>query len=317
MEECQSNASGEGPRKDVSPHSATYRSIVVADADHRGVYCPGNTITRIYTDLSLRKRGPSQTVTLERVEALSNTQAVLSEKTSSTLESPNTTVNQVNDAVQALEMTATTSHQSTSLALEQLNDKMQYLSGLSTGQSETLNATCNAILELLKQQLPVRSQQSAESSRSEAIPSGAAESSRETELEGRAQDDVGDDERLQHAIDRLCHLTKEKEKTVFSAEAETIIHDVQQIFELLLEADQEQYVEDRKGKRPRENDTMDDQLLYQHEVKRIKGFLSASHCIAINDKGQCEPDMVVPFSMVLPTGDAHCHWRFCLDSCLY
>ena len=228
-------------------------------------------------------------MSLERVEALSSTQAVLGEKTSSTLERTNTTVNQVNDSVQALELTANTSHKSTSLALEQLNDKMQHLAGLSTGQSETLNATCNAILELLKQQLPVRSQQSAEALRHETIPFGAAESSRETDMGGRAQDDVGDDERLQHAIDRLCHLTKEKEKTVFSAEAQTIIHDVQDIFELLFEADEKERVEDRKRKRLREtyesDMTDDDHLLYQHEFKRIRGLLSASHCIAINEKG--------------------------------
>ena len=227
---------------------------------------------------------------LKRIEALSNTQAVLSEKTSSTLERTNITVNQVNDSVQALEMTASTSHQSTLLALAQLNDRMQDLSGLSTGQSETLNATCNAILELLKQQFPVRSQQSGtESFRHEAIPPGAAETDRDMGKDGLGQGNVGSDERLQHAIDRLCHLTQEKEQTVFSAEAETIIHDVQHIFELLLEADEQERVEDRKRKRLRkayESDMTDDEyLLYQHEVKRIRGFLSASHCIAINEKG--------------------------------
>lgn len=229
-------------------------------------------------------------MSLKRVEALSNTQAVLSEKTSSTLERTNTTVNQVNDSVQALELTASTSHQSTLLALAQLNDRMQDLSGLSTGQSETLNATCNAILELLKQQFPVKSQQSAtESFRHEAIPPGQTETVRDMEMDGRAQGNVGGDERLQHAIDRLCHLTKKKEQTVFSAEAETIIHDVQHIFELLLEADKEERIEDRKRKRSREtyesDKTDDDLLLYQYEVKRIRSFLSASHCISINEKG--------------------------------
>ena len=86
-------------------------------------------------------------MSLEQVEALSQTQIVLSTKNSNTLESTKTAVDQLNDNVRTLETTANTSQQDACLALEQLSNKMQHLSGLPTAQSE-LSATCNAILEL-------------------------------------------------------------------------------------------------------------------------------------------------------------------------
>lgn len=56
-----------------------------------------------YTDPCLRKRGSSHTLSLERIEALSSTQAVQSEKSSSIQERTNTAVNKVHDSVKLLE----------------------------------------------------------------------------------------------------------------------------------------------------------------------------------------------------------------------
>lgn len=226
-------------------------------------------------------------MSLERVEALSQTQIVLSTKSSNTLESTKTAVDQLNDNVRALETTANTSQQDACLALEQLSNKMQHLSGLPTAQSE-LSATCNAILELLKQQLPAKPQISAAKTlQDEAVPPRAAETFEEMELEGKSHDSSDDDDDLLCALDRLRQLAKENEKTMFSEEAEAIIHDVQHISDLLFEAEEDGSRKERKGKRPRKSyeSDMDDDLLYQQEVKRIKGLLAVSHCISINEKG--------------------------------
>lgn len=243
-----------------------------------------------YTDPRLRKRGSSHTLSLERIEALSSTQAILSEKSSGIQERTNAAVNQVHDSVQALGIAAITSQQQSMLAFEQLSDKIQHMSGLSTGQSEILNATCNAILGLLKQHFPAKPGSSvAEDFRHEAFPHHTSEDPEEIQVDAKAEDTSGDDNRLQHALDRLCHLAKEAGKTVHCEEAETILRDIQQVFELLLEAEEKEFVKDRKGKRSRETykgDVMEDQLLYQREVKRIKGFISASQSIAINEKGR-------------------------------
>ena len=255
-------------------------------------------MTSSHTDLASSKRGYSHTMSIESLEALANTHVVLSAKNLSTLETTNAAVNQINDSVQAFGTTANASHQSTLLSLEQLGDKMQHLSGLSIAQSENLNATCNAILELLKQQLPAKPHQSAtEAFQHEAVRPGAVEDSEEMKMEAKAHDSSGDNNDLQHALDRLCHFAKQKEKTVFSEEAETILHNIQHIFELLLEAEEEECGEKRKGKRLwdlYEEDITDDHQLYQHEAKRIKGLLSASHCISINEKGQYEIYLGVP-----------------------
>ena len=243
-----------------------------------------------YAHPRLRKRGSSHTLSLERIEASSSTQAVLSEKSSGIQEKTNTAVNQVHDSVQALGMAAITSQQQNMLAFEQLSDKIQHISSSSTGQSENLNSTCNAILNLLKQHFPAKpGNPVAKDFQHETFPHQTSEDPEEMQVDANAQDTSGDDNSLRHALDRLCHLAKEAGKTVHCEEAEKILSDIQQIFELLLEAEEKEFVKDRKGKRSREDDKSDDvedQLLYQREVKRIKGFISASQSIAINEKGK-------------------------------
>ena len=243
-----------------------------------------------YTHPRLRKRGSSHTLSLERIEASSSTQAVLSEKSSGIQERTNEAVNQVHDSIQALGMAAIKSQQQNMLAFEQLGDKLQHISGSSTGQSETLNTTCNAILELLKQHFPAKpGNPVAKDFQHETFPHQTSEDPEEMQVDANAQDTSGDDNSLRHALDRLCHLAKEAGKTVHCEEAEEILSDIQQIFELLLEAEEKEFVKDRKGMRSREDDRSDDvedQLLYQREVKRIKGFISASQSIAINEKGK-------------------------------
>ena len=237
-------------------------------------------------------------MSLDKIEALSRTHLVLSRKNASTLERTDTVVNQVSDSIQALGTIANASHQSTLLSLEQLSDKMQYLSGMSSGQSETLNATCNAILELLKQQLPaIPLHSAAKSNQHEATSPEAMNHSQEVETEGKVHISSCDDHSLQNALDRLCHFAKQKEKTAFSEEAETVIRSLQHILKLLLLAEEEECGEERKGKTYRESyerDIAHNSLLYKDEVRQIKRMLGASHCVSINEKSQYKTDLETP-----------------------
>ena len=239
-------------------------------------------------DRSVSGRGSSHTMTLDKIEALSRTHLIQSTKNTSTLERTDKVMNQVSDSIQVLGTVANASHQSTILSLEQLSEKMQYLSGLSTGQSETMNATCNAILELLKQQLPAKPlHPAAKAFQHEIISPGGMNHSQEVEPDGKAHIDLGDDYDLQNALDRLCHFAKQKEKTAFSEEAETVIRNLQHILKLLLLAEEEERGEDRKGKahgETSERDITHNNLVYQDEVKQIKRMLGGSHCVSINEK---------------------------------
>ena len=228
-------------------------------------------------------------MSFHKIEALSRTHLIQSKKNTSTLERTDTVMNQVSDSIQALGTTANASHQSTILSLEQLSDRMQYLSGLSTGQSETINATCNAILELLKQQLPAKPlHPAAKAFQHENISPGGMNHSQDVETDGKAHINPGDDHDLQNAFDRLCHFAKQNEKTAFSEEAETVIRDLQHILKLLLWAEEEKREEGRKGKThgvTSERDITHNNRVYQDEVKQIKRMLGASHCVSINAKG--------------------------------
>ncbi|KAK0509564.1 hypothetical protein JMJ35_007958 [Cladonia borealis] len=239
-----------------------------------------------YTALSLQigiiegKRGSEHTHSLERVEELSNKQVALSTSNSDTLERAIAAVGQMRDSVQGIGAASQASDQRSSQALRMLGDKMEDIASLSTEQSNTLEA----IFELLKQQFSAKSQEAS----GETVAAEAVETSEDVDMDTNARANSSGYDDLQESLSRLRHLAQEKQNTVFSAEAEAIIQDFERIFFPPLNAERdERSNKDDKGKRRRdstESDSNGDELEYQHEIKRIKGLLTASHCVAVNDK---------------------------------
>ena len=233
------------------------------------------------TDIVVRKRGSTHTHSLERVEVLSNKQVALSTSNSDMLERAIVAVGQMRDSVQDIGAVSQASDQRSSQALRMLGDKMDDIASLSTEQSNTLEA----IFELLKQQFPAKSPEAS----GEIVRAEAVETSEDVDMDENAHASSSDYDDLQESLSRLRNLAQEKQKTVFSAEAEAIIQDLEQIFFLRLNAERDERPdENNQGKRCKnstESDSNSDELEYQHEIKRIKGLLAASHCVAVNDKG--------------------------------
>ena len=212
---------------------------------------------------------------------LSNRQVALNATNSDKLERTRAAMDQVCDSIQDLGAMSQVSNHSTCQALKEIGDKAGDLFGSSTEQSKTLNA----IFELLKQQTPVKSQQTS----AEAVSHEATEIDDDVEMEGRSHESL-DDDGLQDAINRLRYLAKEEKKTIISDEAIAMIRDVNKIFALPLKAEGDgKSVKHRGNKRGRESNANypkhDRDLEYRHEVNRIKGLLTTSHCVAINEKG--------------------------------
>ena len=152
---------------------------------------------------------------------------------------------------------------------------------LSAEQSNKLNT----ILELLKERLPAKPEQMG----ADAVDSEATHFSDDVEMDKNTHEISDSDRGLQVALDRLCQYANENEKMVFSAEADAIIRDIENIFSLYSNVEvKEKHTENQKGKRrgeSSESGSDDDDLQYQHEVKRMKGLLIASNGVAINHKG--------------------------------
>ena len=243
--------------------------------------CSQDPLLSFITDIVLRKRGSTHTQSLERVEMLSNRQVALSTSNSDTLERAIAAVDQMRDSVQGIGAASQASDQRSSQALRMLGDKMEDIASLSTNQSNTLEA----ILELLKRQFSAKSQEASGGT----VPAEAVETSEDVYMDANAHANSSGYDDLEESLSRLRHLAQEKQKTVFSAEAEAIIQDLERIFFPPLNAERdERSNKDNKGKRRRdftESDSNGDELEYQHEIKRIKGLLTASHCVAVNDKG--------------------------------
>lgn len=233
-------------------------------------------------DIMFRKALSSHTKSLERVEMLSNEQVALNATNSNTIERTRVGLDQIGGSIEDIKTASQASSQSMRHALEMVGEKMQDLAGSSTEQSNTLNT----ILELLQQHFPLKSQQK--------IAEDSLYDSTQTfdEVDTKKVHEVSDADFLQDALDRLCLLAKEKERTVFSTEANSIICDIKKILIFLSKAEEgdgSSGSRSRKRKMSQMDDRRDEQdAQYQHVIKRVKGLLSASHCVAVHEQGEYE-----------------------------
>ena len=243
--------------------------------------CPQDSLLSFIADIVLRKRGSTHTHNLERVEVLSNQQVVLTNSNSDKLEQTMGAVGQIRDKLDGIREAFEASDQRSSQALTGLSDRMKNITSLSPEQSNTLEA----IFELLKQQFSANNQGTSGAT----VSAEATEPSNDTAMAANAHTHPSGYDGLQASLSRLRQLAQQKQKTVFSAEADAIIHDIEQIFFTPLNEERdERSSRDNKGKRRRdsiESNSKGDELEYQHEIKRIKGLLTTSHCVAVNDKG--------------------------------
>lgn len=227
-----------------------------------------------------RKAIFSQTERLERLEVSSTQYATLSTTTSSTVSGTKAGVDQIHDIVEDLRATSQASSQNTRKALDDMSERMQGLAGLTADQSGTLSS----ILELLKQQVVDRSPQKVAVSSPHRPTSPCDDSGTETIVPQNSHE--GD---LEDAIDRLCEFVNEKEKVLFSAEADSLICDIEKLLIFLSENIERCKAVRTTGKRkgvPEDTDGDENQdLQYRREVKRMKSLLTSSGCVAINGKG--------------------------------
>ena len=182
---------------------------------------------------------------------------------------------------------------SLSEALRKIGDRFDNLDGMSYAQTKTLGS----ILELLQRLIPTK----IENAKEENNEQQQLETTKNIEIEGEQAQSPNKDTYIE-ALDRLSRIVRDKEGTVFSTEAATIIQDVEQILTSLMNARVCTTLEgDRKGKRKRAS--TEDQLgadaepdlQTMQEVKRVKGLLIASHCLDISSKSMREPS-----SKILP-----------------
>lgn len=222
----------------------------------------------------------SHTTSLERIEVQSNKNISLNVANTSILESIKTGTNQIHDSIHASDQ-----------KLDSLNDKVQNLAQNlpqnHTGLSSDDWTALKEIIGLMKNQYHPTNESAANAVSHEAMTN--FNDLRIGEKRHSSNDDNLLDDSLQDAYHRLFHLAKEREKTVMSAEAASVISDIQQVLVSILGAEQVDRSVQNKSKRRRisyENNSDDDQdLRFDDEAKQIKDMLDVSHIVAINKKG--------------------------------
>lgn len=247
-----------------------------------------------------RKTLSTHTKRLERVEMLSNEQIALNATNSKTIEQTRAGVDQMGDNIKDIKTVSQTSSQDVRHALKMVGENMQDLTGLSTEQSKTLKT----ILELLQQQFLLKSQQKT----AEDVLYDSTQNSDEVDTKKVHED--SDADCLQDALDRLCLLAKEKEKTIFFIEADSIICDIKRILTFLSgleEGDRSSRSRSRKRRMSQMNDSRDERdAQYQHVIKRVKGLLTASHCVAVHEQGEHEMIQVFQWLIYFSASTSDC-----------
>lgn len=255
----------------------------------------------------LRKRGCAQNKSLDRIEDVSNRYLTQHASDTGTLKNATTTTN---DKLQHIGTTLQASNLGTQQLLEQVSDKVQNLSGMSSGQSETLNA----ILNLLRTQVTEKPSSSVEemSRKFDAMEEHKVEVGREREVLD------GEEDGIMECLGRLCQLATETNETIFSEDAEAIIRDLECLLDSLSKVEDVSNEAQHRGKRKRQEGHSDD-AASQHgnDLKRMKSFLTSSQSIALNGRSTnpvTHPRVQVSANRVLSvSANARQAWRIQID----
>lgn len=215
---------------------------------------------------------------LERIENCSNRQATLSATHTTILQSTKSDVDQVNRALGNLQTTSQTSAQTVTNAIDAVGEKVLNAANMSAEQCATLSTRLESILELWK-----RLDLSEISQQREAKPASREAGETDEQLPGPSDNCLGE------ALDRLSELVNEKEQTISSTEAESIIEDVDELLAYLLKAEGNHKLHDDRKRKKRAYDEGDDidvqDAQCKHDLKRMKRILNASDRIALKEKG--------------------------------
>ena len=180
--------------------------------------------------------------------------------------------------------TSQASTQSLSTEIQKISDRVQNIGAISTEQSATLATSIEMIREILTRVClsEIPQQHEAEPTTRETVRVSDDHETNEQTI--RPSNDCLDD-----ALGRLSKLVKEEEQTLFSVEEDSIINDMEQILVYLLKAeDHYKHHDIRQGKKracDESNGGDDEDVQYQHDMKRMKRILNASDLIALKKKG--------------------------------
>ena len=214
---------------------------------------------------------------LERIEKSSNRQATLSATHTTVLQSTRSGVDQVHRTLENLETTSQTSAQTVTNAIEAVGEKVLNAANMSAEQCATLNTRMESILELWK-----RLDFSEISHRREAKTAPREAGETDQQVPGPP------DNCFEEALDRLAELVNEREQTISSTEAESIIEDVDKILAHLMKAEDHFKHHDGQLKRKRAHEGDDGKardVHLEHDVKRMERILNASDRIALKKQG--------------------------------
>ncbi len=218
---------------------------------------------------------------LETLKSLSAQQMINGSATAEIASRSEATLNQMRDRLDSADTSSL--HTSTRQRVEELSRGVEKLANMSEAQCETMKTTIGVLQDLCV----TETSHNFQGSKVHQLP--------QTSSDGEDQHHSEEpEEELRASLKRLCSLAAGTERTVFSRDAQDIIDDVEELLNVVSSIMEIRNHAGSGNKRKRngtncrdQNDPSDEELQYKSGVKRIKGFLATSQCIAVNSKGMC------------------------------
>ena len=194
----------------------------------------------------------------------------------------NKTLNQMQSGLRSVEATSSSLETNICQRVDSIGLDMKNLMDSSSEQADVLKT----LSQQLQHQLTERTCVQEPLSQLQDVH----DSSNVVEMEDDHNQDIpnNDYEGLDASLDRLFSLASERQSTVFSVEAQSIIDDVEQLLNVISKKVVTQIPEANTRKRKLDEVTEPDNaedLEHKHRIKRIRGSLIASQCLALNRSG--------------------------------
>ncbi len=202
-----------------------------------------------------------------------------------------TTLSQIKYGLEDSQAGTAFSQATTRQCVKEWSNGVEKVRNMSEAQAGTLKAA----IELRQDLCPTESSRNLQGSKIHEPSKASADGEND-----RAQDKLPTEEteeELRTSLERLCSLAAGKERTVFSREAQDIMDNIEHLLNVVSSMMEIRNQKGSEKKRKRQethcrdhDEPGDEDSQCKRGVKRMKGLLATSQCIAVNSNGTYQSD---------------------------
>lgn len=268
---------------DQDESSTRYRwsasKLILLNRRDLGIVNDNFTESMLQASDNLKGQLSSQSDSIEKV---SNRQMQLAAQNSDKLVISTNMLDQMQSSLRGVEATSSSLETNISQRVDSIGYNIKNLMDASMEQADALKTLSQQLQHQMTERTRIKDPRSQ--------PQEVYDSTDDVDIEEDHNQATpnNDYDGLDASLDRLFSLASERQSTVFSLEAQSIIDDVEQLLNAISKKGvthiPEAYARRRKLEELTGPDNTED-IEHEHRIKRIRGSLIASQCLALNKTG--------------------------------